>query len=289
MPTFTISVNNKVLGTYVVKKTVISIGRSRSNTISIASKAVSRTHVRIELAREGWTATDLGSLNGTYVNDIRITNAFLSDGDKVTIGAYTILFSPEPPLETSEEEVRPAAAQPESEGADTDVRVEGSPPATETALAPPKDQPAPAVEPQSSQKQSRQGERQTPAAVQHTVESDEAELSPEAAARPDTKAYSLSNGRDVDEKGKTVEQGSAAPGKDTRISLLGTNPAGLKLEDRVRLAVLENPLADEADIRKRLSDPDFGGANVGKPELQTLLKTLGLETKIKRYNYFLHS
>lgn len=139
MPTFTISVNNKVLGSYVVKKSVISIGRSRTNTISIASKAVSRNHVRIEFTREGWSVTDLGSLNGTYVNDIRVTSAFLSEGDRVTVGAYLILFSPEPYQDSSEEEIRADATAAEPEGADTDVRVDGSPPATETALTQAKD------------------------------------------------------------------------------------------------------------------------------------------------------
>jgi pSer/pThr/pTyr-binding forkhead associated (FHA) protein len=289
MPTFTISVNSKVLGTYVVKKAVITVGRSRSNTISIASKAVSRTHVRIEHAGEGWTVTDLGSLNGTYVNDIRITNAFLSEGDKVTIGAYAILFSPEPSLETSEEEVRPVAAQPESEGTDTDVRVDGSPPSTETALAPPQDPPAPVSELRLASKQSRGAERSGQAVVENTVEGDEPEAGAERPAHPETKAFSLSEGGDVDEKGKANGADSAGPAKEGRLSLLRSNPAGLQLKDRVRLAVFENPLADEADIRKRLSDPDFGGANVGKSELQAMLKTLGLETKIKRYNYFLHS
>ncbi len=289
MPTFTISVNNKVLGTYVVKKTVITVGRSRTNTISIASKAVSRTHVRIELSREGWTVTDLGSLNGTYVNDIRITNAFLSEGDKVTIGAYAIMFSPEPAQEASEEELRPAAAQPESEEADADVRVEGSPPSTETALEPPRDQPIPVAEPQPSAREFRAAEAPAPAAVQNTVEGDAVEADTGPPAHPDTKAFTIADGADIDKKGEVDGGQSSDNGKEARLALLRSNPAGLQLEDRVRLAVIENPLADEADIRKRLSDPDFGGANVGKSELQAILKALGLETKIKRYNYFLHS
>jgi|WetSurMetagenome_2_1015567.scaffolds.fasta_scaffold00027_76 pSer/pThr/pTyr-binding forkhead associated (FHA) protein len=277
MPTFTISVNNKVLGTYVVKKTVITIGRSRTNTISIASKAVSRTHVRIERVKEGWTVTDLGSLNGTYVNDIRIANAFLSEGDKVVVGAYAISFSPEPSQDASDDELR-AASQSDNEGADTDVRVEAFPPATDTALEPPKARPASGPESREISEPARPAD-----GIYHTAGDDAGEAGGERSPHPDTKALQMTGGGVPDVK-EIVEQ--ETQGKE---SLLRSNPAGLQLEDRVRLAVLENPLADENDIRKRLADPDFGGANVGKTDLAAILRTIGLETKIKRYNYFLHS
>ncbi|HUI92031.1 MAG TPA: FHA domain-containing protein [Chitinivibrionales bacterium] len=275
MPTFTISVNNKVLGTYVVKKTVITIGRSRTNTISIASKAVSRNHVRIELARDGWSISDLGSLNGTYINDIRVTSAFISEGDKVTVGAYTISFSPEPAQESSQEEspvVQASGGEPLS---DTDVRVEGaaSPPATDTAITPPKEQ-TPPVETARPPEQPK---------AQEVIE----EISAAGQSHP---AFS-------DTKNIEVGAQQAAPSADQvgdaqkkkRSELLRSNPAGLQLEDRIRLAIFENPLADDTTIRKRLSDSDFGGASIGRSELQTTLKKMGLETKVKRYQYFMHS
>jgi pSer/pThr/pTyr-binding forkhead associated (FHA) protein len=285
MPTFTISVNNKVLGTYVVKKTVVSIGRSRTNTISIASKAVSRNHVRIELTREGWSVSDLGSLNGTYINDIRITSAFLSEGDRVTVGAYTILFSPEPSHDASEEEVRPTAGQSEPEGTDTDVHVEGSPPATETALAPPKEQQASPAEAHLSAKEGPEPARGASAVAHHVIEED---AGSDRLAHADTRNYQVPDDRAVGRK-EQIDEAEDAAKKNARLSLLRSNPAGLQLEDRVRLAILENPLTEETEIRKRLSDSDFGGATVGRVELQALLRQLGLETKIKRYNYFLHS
>jgi pSer/pThr/pTyr-binding forkhead associated (FHA) protein len=272
MPTFTISVNNKVLGSYVVKKPVISIGRSRTNTISIASKAVSRNHVRIEFTREGWSVTDLGSLNGTYVNDIRVTSAFLSDGDRVTVGAYLILFSPEPSQDSSEEEIRSAETPgQEPEGTDTDVRVEGSPPATETALTQAKDPSIPASRLSPSDVDGRSP--LASATSNHSIEDE------------GTDEGFVGAGRGAGAR----ENDDPAYKKDARLSLLRSNPAGLQLGDRVKLAILENPLAEDADLRKRLSDGDFGGANVSRSELLDILKQLGLESKIKRYNYFLHS
>jgi pSer/pThr/pTyr-binding forkhead associated (FHA) protein len=277
MPTFTISVNNKALGTYVVKKTVITIGRSRTNTISIASKAVSRNHVRIELTRDGWSIADLGSLNGTYVNDIRITSAFISDGDKVTVGAYTISFSPEPSQEAAQEEPQPPV-QAGPDASDSDVRVEGSPspPATETALALVKEQQAPPP-PQ-------------PEPV-HLVEKSQPIIEEISSAEQPRAAFvETRNLEAVVQQAKAADHGDDDEQKKSkRSALLRSNPAGLQLEDRIRLAVFENPLADDTAIRKRLSDSDFGGATIGRSELQSVLKKLGLETKVKRYQYFMHS
>jgi pSer/pThr/pTyr-binding forkhead associated (FHA) protein len=277
MPTFTISVNNKALGTYVVKKTVITIGRSRTNTISIASKAVSRNHVRIELTRDGWSIADLGSLNGTYVNDIRITSAFISDGDKVTVGAYTISFSPEPSQEAAQEEPQPPV-QAGPDASDSDVRVEGSPspPATETALALVKEQqtsPPPQPEPV------------------HLVEKSQPIIEEISSAEQPRAAFVETRNLDaVVQQTKAADHGDDDEQKKSkRSALLRSNPAGLQLEDRIRLAVFENPLADDTAIRKRLSDSDFGGATIGRSELQSVLKKLGLETKVKRYQYFMHS
>jgi pSer/pThr/pTyr-binding forkhead associated (FHA) protein len=283
MPTFTISVNNKVLGTYVVKKTVITIGRSRTNTISIASKAVSRNHVRIELTRDGWSIADFGSLNGTYVNDIRITSAFISEGDKVTVGAYTISFSPEPMQEATQEEAQPPV-QAGPETSDTDVRVEGSPPATETALALVKEPQAPPAEvtgpPPPQTGQVRPVEERQP-----VIE----EIS--NAEQPRSAFVETKNGNVVaqQEDAPPADNNDDEQKKSKRSALLRSNPAGLQLEDRIRLAVFENPLADDTAIRKRLSDSDFGGATIGRSELQSVLKKLGLETKVKRYQYFMHS
>jgi pSer/pThr/pTyr-binding forkhead associated (FHA) protein len=284
MPTFTISVNNKVLGTYVVKKTVITIGRSRTNTISIASKAVSRNHVRIELTRDGWSIADFGSLNGTYVNDIRITSAFISEGDKITVGAYTISFSAEPMQETSQEEAQPLVQSAGPEASDTDVRVEGSPPATETALAPVKEPQAQSAE--AAVPPPPQTGPVPPVEQRQPVIEDVSNAEQPRAAFVETKNINV-----------VAQQADAPPADDSddeqkknkRSALLRSNPAGLQLEDRIRLAVFENPLADDTQIRKRLSDSDFGGATIGRSEFQSVLKKLGLETKVKRYQYFMHS
>jgi pSer/pThr/pTyr-binding forkhead associated (FHA) protein len=267
MPTFTISVNNKVLGTYVVKKTVISIGRSRTNTISIASKAVSRNHVRIESTADGWTIADLGSLNGTYVNDIRINSAFLSDGDRITVGAYAISFSPEPLQAAAPGETHVAAVQAAmAEGTDTDVRLDGAVTA-ETATS--KDQ--------------------------TDVADAGADAGADASVPPPPKTTSIPAPPVVEEVSGIDEVG---PSEDSVRGMTQAvpvtpkrpvDPSSLQLGDKIKAAICENPLADDAWLRTRLGESDFGKEKISRQDLLALLKQMDLDSNLKRYRYFMHS
>jgi hypothetical protein len=65
------------------------IGRSGGD-LSVDDRGASRLHARI--SREpsgGWTVTDLGSTNGTFLNGVRVRSADLQDGDEIRIGAAT--------------------------------------------------------------------------------------------------------------------------------------------------------------------------------------------------------
>jgi len=70
-----------------------TIGRALENDIVITSKRVSREHACVR--REGWRAIlqDLGSTNGTFLNDERILKSIeLHDGDRIQIGDVALLF-----------------------------------------------------------------------------------------------------------------------------------------------------------------------------------------------------
>jgi hypothetical protein len=72
---------------YPVSLHPVTIGRAVDCAVSVADSSVSRYHARIELGPDGRHAvTDLGSTNGTFVNDVRAAAAPLGDGDYLRVG-----------------------------------------------------------------------------------------------------------------------------------------------------------------------------------------------------------
>ena len=75
------------------KDSVTTIGREHSNDVCLENPAVSRFHAKIY--RQGWTfyIEDLGSTNGTILNDKIVKwKAGLRKNDKITIAKYTLVF-----------------------------------------------------------------------------------------------------------------------------------------------------------------------------------------------------
>lgn len=69
------------------------IGRSSSSDIVLDDVSASRTHAELRLEPQGsWNLTDLGSMNGTYVNGNAITQAVLAHGDRIVIGSTDLIF-----------------------------------------------------------------------------------------------------------------------------------------------------------------------------------------------------
>jgi diguanylate cyclase (GGDEF)-like protein len=64
----------------------VVIGRGSDCGIQIDDHSVSRRHARIEPTDEGHIAVDLGSTNGTYVNNVPAGEQALKDGDYLRIG-----------------------------------------------------------------------------------------------------------------------------------------------------------------------------------------------------------
>lgn len=69
-----------------------TIGRSTSSSIFLDDITVSRSHARIENSAAGFSLTDAGSLNGTYVNTLQTAHALLKHGDEIQIGKFHLLF-----------------------------------------------------------------------------------------------------------------------------------------------------------------------------------------------------
>lgn len=68
------------------------IGRSSKAEVQIDQESVSRNHARITKLSSGYSVRDLGSTNGTYVNDELIDEVMLRDGDQVKVGRTIFKF-----------------------------------------------------------------------------------------------------------------------------------------------------------------------------------------------------
>ncbi|MFJ4923192.1 FHA domain-containing protein [Streptomyces sp. NPDC088725] len=68
-------------------------GRHPQSDIFLDDVTVSRRHVEFRRGGDGhFTVSDVGSLNGTYVNRERIDSVLLANGDEVQIGKYRLVF-----------------------------------------------------------------------------------------------------------------------------------------------------------------------------------------------------
>lgn len=68
------------------------IGRLSGSEIEIEDPGASRRHAEIRRDGEDFLVIDLGSTNGTLLNDSPVTEATLEDGDKITIGRTVLEF-----------------------------------------------------------------------------------------------------------------------------------------------------------------------------------------------------
>lgn len=79
------------------------LGREGPDVILLKSSTVSRRHVRIVIDPAGVTIEDLGSKNGTYVNDRRLTGPTpVVEGDQVRIGSLLFTYRGSQPAGSTE-------------------------------------------------------------------------------------------------------------------------------------------------------------------------------------------
>ena len=69
-----------------------SIGRSAESAIFLDDVTVSRTHATVLKNGKDFVLKDAGSLNGTYINNLSISEHTLVSGDEFQIGKFHLLF-----------------------------------------------------------------------------------------------------------------------------------------------------------------------------------------------------
>jgi pSer/pThr/pTyr-binding forkhead associated (FHA) protein len=102
-PRLVVRLKGRPLKTYPFAGGEMSVGRLPENDVVIDNLSVSRKHAVITSRRDCYVLRDLGSKNGTLLNNRPATEAKLVDGDVIAIGKYEILFQI-PTLEASHPE-----------------------------------------------------------------------------------------------------------------------------------------------------------------------------------------
>ena len=77
-----------------------TVGRAAGCEITLDDTFISQMHARLSLGESGVVLEDLGSTNGTWVNNQRVTEAELQPGDLVRVGFTELEFlgNPEPAM-----------------------------------------------------------------------------------------------------------------------------------------------------------------------------------------------
>jgi len=90
MPKLSLMFDNKIVKVVPVGSRPVTIGRSPDNDLPVDNLAVSNHHAKVYFEAGRMVVEDLDSLNGTFVNDLRVERATLHDGDNIHIGKHKI-------------------------------------------------------------------------------------------------------------------------------------------------------------------------------------------------------
>ena len=96
MPTLYITTMEGRISSFRLLKEETTIGRSKDNDIVLPDHTVSRRHAKIDKIGQGHLLTDLGSFNGTLVNETLIQSVLLNHEDVIKIGMTTFTFLSRP-------------------------------------------------------------------------------------------------------------------------------------------------------------------------------------------------
>ena len=94
MPNLTLKFKNTSLEDYGLRKGhSVTIGRRKDNDVIIENLAVSGHHAKIDSVADDFVLIDLQSKNGSFVNEQLINTHWLKNGDTISIGKHSLVFS----------------------------------------------------------------------------------------------------------------------------------------------------------------------------------------------------
>jgi len=96
--------NNEVIDHIDVVQGDMKMGRKPTSDVVLDNLAVSGTHANIFTIGEDSFVQDMGSTNGTFVNNKKVTKHHLRNGDVIAIGKHSLIFVSEVTQQESTED-----------------------------------------------------------------------------------------------------------------------------------------------------------------------------------------
>ncbi len=78
----------------VIQKPHMAIGTLPENDIVLTDSTVSRRHAIVDEKPDGYVILDQASTNGTFLDDVRVREAYLTPGATIRLGQTEMIFSP---------------------------------------------------------------------------------------------------------------------------------------------------------------------------------------------------
>ncbi|MBI3882000.1 MAG: HEAT repeat domain-containing protein [Verrucomicrobia bacterium] len=92
MPKLTIRLPGLPPVTHAIGGESVTVGRTPENAIQIADPSVSKAHAKLDLLNGEYRLTDLGSKNGTYVNNQRVREVLIRHTDLIKFANIEAVF-----------------------------------------------------------------------------------------------------------------------------------------------------------------------------------------------------
>lgn len=89
----------------------ITIGREEGNSIQLNDDRISRFHLKIQQDHDDVVLTDLGSTNGSRVNNEEVQLRILRHGDLISVGRSTLLFGTRQEINQRLEKLAPSTVE----------------------------------------------------------------------------------------------------------------------------------------------------------------------------------